>query len=61
MEPTAKEEVKLLEMVLEAAAAADVDRVRALPAGLALLELMAPREANNSGPVSISHSPHSAD
>ena len=46
---------------VEAAAAADVDRVRALPAGLALLELMAPREANNSGPVSISHSPHSAD
>lgn len=36
---------------VEAAASADVDRVRALPAGLALLELMAPREANVSGPV----------
>ena len=37
---------------VEAAAAEDVRRVRALPAGLALLELMAPRGANASGPTS---------
>ena len=38
---------------VDAAAAEDVRRVRALPAGLALLELMAPREANASGPTSM--------
>lgn len=45
---------------VEAAAAEDVRRVRALPAGLALLELMAPREANASGPTAARRSAPSA-
>ena len=35
----------------EAAAASDLGRVRALPAARALVELMAPREANRTGPT----------
>ena len=37
----------------EAAAASDFGRVRALPAARALVELMAPREANRTGPTAV--------
>lgn len=37
----------------EAAAASDFGRVRALPAARALVELMAPREANRTGPAAV--------
>ena len=42
---------------VEAAASEDVRRVRALPAGLALLELMAPRAANATGPTTATTNP----
>ena len=42
---------------VEAAASEDVRRVRALPAGLALLELMAPRAANATGPTTTTTNP----
>ena len=42
---------------VEVAASEDVRRVRAWPAGLALLELMAPRAANATGPTTATTNP----